>query len=153
MSQKNDLQFLNDGGHLGVVRHLSFFVAAVSDVVDSKAPPVSTEHPGNVIASAHLAFEIPFDFEHAPVCLDRNRCQSLLLPVLFRFSAQARTHRNKSRCLSSSLAYLKRSGPPSPSLYLLSVPPRGSPAGIVGLHRWQGGRPNLKVNSTYMSRE
>ena len=38
-----DLQFLNNGGHLGVVGHLAIVVPALLDAADAEAGDVATE--------------------------------------------------------------------------------------------------------------
>ena len=86
LSKSFDLQFLNDGSHLSVVGHLSLFVAVHFDAVDTEAAPMPPKEARDHNTGPHLRLEVPLDFEHAPVSLDSNRCQSFLLPMLFRFA-------------------------------------------------------------------
>lgn len=81
-----NLQFLYDGGHLSVIGHLSLFVAVHFDAVDAEAAPMPPKEARDHDTGPHLRLEVPLDFEHAPVSLDSDRCQSFLLPMLFSFA-------------------------------------------------------------------
>lgn len=80
------LQFLNYCCHLSVVRHLSLSIPVLLGVSNSESGDVTAEDPGDEDAGSDLLLEVPFDFQHAPVGLDRDGCQSFFLSVFFRFA-------------------------------------------------------------------
>ena len=77
---------MNDGCHLGVVGHLAFPVAVLLHAVDPQAGHVAAEHSRDEDARSDLLLVVPLDLEHAPVGLDGDRSESLLLAFPFRFT-------------------------------------------------------------------
>ena len=89
-STSTDLQFLNNGCHLGIVGHLSLAIASLPDRVVAQTGNVTPEDSRDEDARSHLPLEHPLDLQHAPVSLDRYGRQALLLTVLFSFTIWSR---------------------------------------------------------------
>lgn len=85
-----DLQFLNYNSHLRIVCHLSLVIATLFFLIESKASPMTTEDSWNEKASANFLREIPFYFQHPPVCLNGDRGKTFLLSIFFRFAEQTK---------------------------------------------------------------
>ena len=84
----DDLQFLNDRCHASIIGDLSLLIAALFDAIDTQPGNVATEDPRDKNTGPDLLLVRPFDFEHAPICLDSDGRQSLFLAMFFRFTKQ-----------------------------------------------------------------
>ena len=61
-------------------------VPRLPHIVVAQASDVASEDPRDENARSNLLLEHPLDLKHAPVCLNCDSCQSLLLSVFFSFT-------------------------------------------------------------------
>ena len=100
-----NLQFLNYRGHASIIWDLSRLITMLLDSIDTQTINVTTEDSWDKNAGSDLLLVRPFDLKHAPICLNSDGCQSLLLPMFFCFT------KKHSRQVSRLKAFPERENP------------------------------------------
>ena len=106
-----DLQFLNDSCHTSIICHLSQLISTLMNTIDSKTCDMPTENSWNKNAGPDLLFEHPFDFEHTPIGLNCDGCQSFLLTMSFRFSIKMNSKKLITQFIGIKMCFYIKLGP------------------------------------------